>query len=235
MAGYPLHLRMSAGAGREVLELAQGITLVEPGKAGGKGTITLAACPMAGRAGTGRSGFAAAESDRFSGGLEWVGGDRGRSATSQSDDHEGRRRDSKAVHRSRDQSRWRVGGSALCGVLSVAVLAAMAAACKPPPAARHDRDPAAVERGRALVMVAGCTTCHAFPDIDWPKGRAGPDLTTFDGRGPIAGALSNSPVNLAAFVRNAPAVKPGSTMPAMPLTPAEASDVAAYLYGIADD
>ena len=35
---------------------------------------------------------------------------------------------------------------------------------------------------------------------------------------------------LAAFVRNAPETLPGSTMPAMPLSPAEARDVAAYLY-----
>jgi len=120
-------------------------------------------------------------------------------------------------------------------VAALAVLAAMTAACKPPPSARHDFDPAAAERGRAVVAAAGCTACHAFPDIDWPKGRAGPDLTRFDGYGPIAGALPNSPANLAAFVRNAPAAKPGSTMPAMPITQSEARDVAAYLYGISHD
>lgn len=111
----------------------------------------------------------------------------------------------------------------------------MAAGCKPPPEKRHDLDPAAVVRGRAIVAAAGCAACHAFPDIEWPQGRAGPDLTAFDGRGPIAGALPNTPANLAAFVRNAPAAKPGSTMPAMPITPAEARDVAAYLHGISDD
>lgn len=115
------------------------------------------------------------------------------------------------------------------------MLAALSAACKPPPEMQQDLDPAAVERGRALVTATGCTACHAFAGIAWPQGRAGPDLTSFDGRGPIAGTLANSPANLAAFVRNAPAVKPGSTMPAMPLTPAEAGDVAAYLYGTADD
>ncbi len=115
------------------------------------------------------------------------------------------------------------------------MLAAMSAACKPPPEARHEPDPAAQARGRAIVAAAGCAACHAFPDIDWPKGRAGPDLSVFDGRGPIAGALPNTAANLAAFVRNAPAAKPGSPMPAMPITQAEARDVAAYLYGIADD
>lgn len=120
-------------------------------------------------------------------------------------------------------------------IVVVAALAVSAAACKPPPSGRHDLAADAVERGRAVVAEAGCAACHAFPDIEWPKGRAGPDLTTFDGRGPIAGALPNTPAYLAAFVRDAPAAKSGSPMPPMPITPSEARDVAAYLYGIADD
>lgn len=86
-----------------------------------------------------------------------------------------------------------------------------------------------------MVARAGCTACHTFPDISWPQGRAGPDLTSFDGRGQIAGVLPNTPANLAAFVRNAPFTKEGSTMPPMPITTSEARDVAAYLYGIAND
>jgi hypothetical protein len=35
---------------------------------------------------------------------------------------------------------------------------------------------------------------------------------------------------LAAYVRDAPALVPGSGMPAMPLTQEESRDVAAYLY-----
>ncbi|MBB3860642.1 cytochrome c1 [Novosphingobium hassiacum] len=111
----------------------------------------------------------------------------------------------------------------------------MTTACKQPPQTRHDLDEAAIERGSRLVAEAGCTACHAFPGIGWPRGLAGPSLLTFDGRGPIAGTLPNTPANLAAFVRNAPATKPGSPMPAMPLSRSEARDVAAYLYGIADD
>jgi cytochrome c1 len=37
---------------------------------------------------------------------------------------------------------------------------------------------------------------------------------------------------LAAFVRDAPSLVPGTAMPAMPLTEAEARDVAAYLMAI---
>lgn len=80
----------------------------------------------------------------------------------------------------------------------------------------------------------GCGACHEIPGISWPSGGTGPSLAGFDDNGPIAGALPNTPENLAAFVRNAPLAKPGSTMPAMPLTRAESRDVASYLYGLDD-
>ena len=46
----------------------------------------------------------------------------------------------------------------------------------------------------------------------------------------IAGRLPNRPDVLAHFVRRAPELVPGTTMPAMPLSEKEARDVAAYLY-----
>ena len=50
----------------------------------------------------------------------------------------------------------------------------------------------------------------------------------------IAGRLPNEPETLARFVRDAPALLPNTTMPAMPLSEREATDVAAYLYEIGD-
>ena len=108
---------------------------------------------------------------------------------------------------------------------------ALAAACKPPPETRYQFDAEAIARGRAAVERVGCAACHEISGIDWPKGRTGPSLVGFDDVGVIAGVLPNTPANLAAFVRNAPKAKPGSTMPAMPLSPAEARDVAAFLLG----
>ena len=90
-------------------------------------------------------------------------------------------------------------------------------------------------RGKAAIERVGCAACHEIPGIEWPTGRTGPSLAGFDDIGPIAGALPNTPENLAAFVRNAPAAKVGSTMPAMPLTQEESRDVAAYLYGLDDE
>lgn len=85
-------------------------------------------------------------------------------------------------------------------------------------------------RGRALVQRAGCTACHTIPGIAWPEGAVGPSLAGFADQTMIAGRIANRPYSLAVFVRNAPAALPGTTMPAMPLSPQESRDVAAYLY-----
>lgn len=107
-------------------------------------------------------------------------------------------------------------------------------ACKPPPSSRYQFDAEAMRRGRVAIERVGCAACHEIPGIGWPKGRLAPSLKGFDDVGVIAGSLPKTPANLAAFVRNAPQAKPGSTMPPMPLTEQEARDVAAYLLG-ADD
>ncbi|MFW2449285.1 MAG: c-type cytochrome [Qipengyuania pacifica] len=115
------------------------------------------------------------------------------------------------------------------------LLCAGLAACKQPPGPRYVPDAETTQRGREAIERVGCAACHEIPGIDWPRGRTGPSLLGFDDIGPIAGALPNTPENLAAFVRNAPAAKPGSAMPAMPLSEEEARDVAAYLYGLDDE
>jgi cytochrome c1 len=119
---------------------------------------------------------------------------------------------------------------------TIALLACLAAvaACKQPPEARQVPDAEAMQRGLVAIERVGCGSCHEIPGIDWPQGRTGPSLVGFDDAGPIAGALPNTPDNLAKFVRNAPAAKPGSTMPAMPLSEEESRAVAAYLYGMND-
>lgn len=87
-------------------------------------------------------------------------------------------------------------------------------------------------RGREIIMKLGCGSCHTIPGIGWPQGRVGPALDSFAERSLIAGQLPNQPAVLAAFVRNAPALKPATTMPAMAMTERESRDVAAYLYSI---
>lgn len=116
----------------------------------------------------------------------------------------------------------------------VAALAAVTG-CKPPPESRYQPDAAAVASGKRLIEETGCGACHEIPGIAWPRGRLGPSLMGFDDVGLIGGALPAKPGALAAFIRNAPAARPGSTMPPMPLTELQAADVAAYLYGAGGD
>ncbi len=89
---------------------------------------------------------------------------------------------------------------------------------------------ASAERGRDAIERVGCGACHSIPGIRWPKGATGPSLAGLADQGLIAGRLPNRPDILSAFVRNAPAVLPGTTMPAMPISEQEGRDVAAYLY-----
>jgi len=120
--------------------------------------------------------------------------------------------------------------------LSAALAAAVVlAGCKEPPQNRRTPVDAAEKRGLALIEATGCGACHEIPGLRWPRSRLAPSLTEFGAIGLIAGSVPNTPANLAAFVREPQAVKPGSTMPPMPISEAEAADIAAYLYGLRDD
>lgn len=114
---------------------------------------------------------------------------------------------------------------------AIIVASALAvAACKPPPEQRVDMPLADVERGRQAIARVGCGSCHTIEGIDWPQGQAAPALQDFSGRALIAGRLPNRPDVLAAYIRNAPALVPDATMPAMPVTEQEAQDIAKFLY-----
>lgn len=112
------------------------------------------------------------------------------------------------------------------------LLALATAACKPPPGQEVAMSQADPNRGRLTIERVGCAACHTIDGVAWPQGKAAAALGGFTRRGLIAGRLPNRPDVLAAFVRDAPSLVPGIAMPAMPLTEAEALDVAAYLYEI---
>ena len=64
-------------------------------------------------------------------------------------------------------------------------------------------------------------------------GVVGPDLTHFGSRRTVgAGLLPATPDNVAAWVRNPEAIKPGVKMPALALSEAEARALAAYLLSL---
>ncbi len=85
-------------------------------------------------------------------------------------------------------------------------------------------------RGQHWIRAYACGGCHAIPGIAMATGQAGPPLDGFGQRNYIAGEMVNTPTNLVAWLVNPPAIEPGTAMPAVGLTAAQALDIAAYLY-----
>jgi cytochrome c len=84
--------------------------------------------------------------------------------------------------------------------------------------------------GKRLVAQYQCGACHAIPGIPGATGDAGPALAAIGRLSYIAGGIPNQPARMVAFLRDPPAVKPGTSMPALGLTEQEARHMAAYLY-----
>jgi cytochrome c oxidase subunit 2 len=96
---------------------------------------------------------------------------------------------------------------------------------------RAEAAPPASDEARIgqTVFTRSCGGCHAVAGTD-ALGRIGPDLTHVASRPTIgAGALENTPANLARWIVNAQAVKEGARMPAVPLDAAELRAVVAYI------
>lgn len=91
----------------------------------------------------------------------------------------------------------------------------------PPPA---EGDPA---EGLAIVE-SQCAACHMVEGTS-AQGQVGPALTGFASREQIAGVIENTPENLAAWLEDPPAIKPGTGMPDLPLSEADILNLVAYL------
>ena len=82
--------------------------------------------------------------------------------------------------------------------------------------------------GPAAFMSGGCLACHTIKGLS--AGVAGPDLTHFGSRHTLgAGLFPNTPENLARWLKDPPAMKPGARMPKLPLTGEQLSTLVAYL------
>jgi cytochrome c oxidase subunit 2 len=91
-------------------------------------------------------------------------------------------------------------------------------------------------RGQALFVSKGCSGCHGIVGVNLnsfdqqPQTLLGPNLTHFGSRDLIAGGvLTNTPQNLAEWLHDPQAVKPGNDMPNLGLSQAEINDLVAYL------
>jgi cytochrome c oxidase subunit 2 len=93
----------------------------------------------------------------------------------------------------------------------------------------HEARPSRPAAGTSLFVASGCGGCHRIAGTR-AEARYGPDLTHFAARRTIgAGTLPNTRDDLAAWLRDPQAVKPGNKMPDLALSDADIEKLVAYL------
>ncbi len=113
---------------------------------------------------------------------------------------------------------------------AVVLLAGLLLGCSDDERSRAPVPDGDAARGIAAIRRHGCGGCHVIPGVAEARGRVGPSLAGFASRPYIAGALPNRPLDLIAWIRDPQAVHPGTIMPGLGVTPADARDIAAHLY-----
>ena len=87
-----------------------------------------------------------------------------------------------------------------------------------------------VADGRQAIIAYGCGSCHLVPGIHGANGKVGPDLTGVAQRVTLAGSLSNDPETMVRWLEHPQHLRPGSGMPELGVSEANARNMAAYLY-----
>lgn len=87
------------------------------------------------------------------------------------------------------------------------------------------------DRGARIIRAVGCGSCHTIDGIPGANARVGPPLSDLGARPYVAGSLANNSDNLVRWIMDPQAIQPGTVMPDLSLSEAQARDVAAYLYG----
>jgi cytochrome c oxidase subunit 2 len=89
----------------------------------------------------------------------------------------------------------------------------------------------AAAEGKALYTRSACVGCHSIRGVS--AGALGPDLTHFGSRTLFGAGLWPTTVeHVTAWLKDPPALKPGSKMPNLHLSDAEAKALAVYLTGL---
>lgn len=98
------------------------------------------------------------------------------------------------------------------------------------PAAVPGKGPA--EHGRELFLQMTCASCHAIQGVSAVTNVA-PDLTHVTSRSTLGSeVVQNTPADLARWLKNPQAVKPGCRMPNLNLTEAQVNDLVSFLEGL---
>ncbi len=121
----------------------------------------------------------------------------------------------------------RTVGTAVLLIVGTLIGIACRAGTQPAVVAAGDPD-----RGAHLIDHYGCAHCHAIPGIQAGDGRAAPPLRGFANRAFIAGQVPNNEANLVQWLLDPNSLVPGTGMPDVGLSEAEARDVAAYLLSL---
>jgi len=83
--------------------------------------------------------------------------------------------------------------------------------------------------GQQVFLGSACVYCHTVEGTN-ATGKIGPDLTHFASRQMLgAGILANNTGNLAGWIINSQALKPGNKMPPIYLNADELQELLAYL------
>lgn len=112
-------------------------------------------------------------------------------------------------------------------VALLAGVAALAAACGGGIAGEPGAGDA--ERGRQLLGHYQCGACHIVPGVEAAQGTLAVTLESFGRRSYIAGRVPNRPELLQRWLIEPASLVPGTAMPAMGVSRADARDMAAYL------
>jgi cytochrome c oxidase subunit 2 len=86
-------------------------------------------------------------------------------------------------------------------------------------------------QGRTLFTQKGCGGCHIVPGVPGAVGTTGPSLASVANRPRIAGGAvpNTTPDELKAWLLDPPVLKPGTLMPDLNLSDAEATHLVAFL------
>ena len=112
------------------------------------------------------------------------------------------------------------------------VLCALLLGCEDDRSTRWTVEGGDIESGKRMIEFYDCGSCHSIPGIDNADGVVGPPLDFWGRRALIAGNLPNNPDNLIAWLVEPHAIEPGTAMPDVGATQAEARDMAAYLFSL---
>ncbi|MDQ3610703.1 MAG: c-type cytochrome, partial [Actinomycetota bacterium] len=84
--------------------------------------------------------------------------------------------------------------------------------------------------GERLFSSQQCIACHAIDGYEGADQRVGPDLTHLADRASFAGGMfPTTTENLRRWLRNPPAIKPGSQMPDLNLSASQVDALVAYM------